>query len=624
VSKSVQPGPYRPEVCPETGSPPGHMKARGEDGRGPADSYLAPRTRHRMKNCNESGTLLHRLIPCLLLNREPRHWFEQVRYPGPFLAKPRRMTDADLIRVLQGQSWIATLPPGSRTVDRIEFDLDCDGDADALVARDRRYRLIRGLFGSEREPLVVQTPSRHGLRILYRLPETPLEELVTGLETGLVAHALRGSGLKLKRGGLEIFPQPSQCNRLPIGSSMAILCPDSLEPYGDAHAEGPLTPEVARAFLERLEEWHSNPFIGLLEHLRRLPRQGRRPVLPARSTRRSRRSGDSPAGGERRGHRLGPELLTLIIHGLPGPSTRYEAEFQVGMAMWLEPSHFEDYGLPRNPTREDVAEALVLWLRAHHNGFSQEWTASHDRRTLDVQRHWTERYLATGSCGEAPVDRMRRAAFGARIAEGEGPLDLPHPLDVQEIMEIAEDLFPRGPDRYRFEVWTCCLLRATKSTVRYARERRQPETRRTGPGFVTAELSAEWMEGWPWGSGEVDGRRAYLAYRDALISKGWLAPVRRHVRPLGGLEEQPGSATLYRVREPRMTTEADLLLPRVLVQARIGDTTVVGRPLSEVEAYHALSPQRMGVHLRRRYGRSTARLIERHLHRLQSTGLEQD
>ena len=522
--------------------------------------------------------------------------------------------------VLEGRRWIATYAPDHGRIDRVEFDLDCEGSGVDVVERDHRYWRLRDIFGRERKPLVVRTPSTSGLRVIYRIPDSRLEDLIEGLECGLVTDVLRAAGLRVKRGEIEVFPQRRQCNRLPVGRQMAILDPETLEAYGDAVSDDRLTLETAWGFLKYLEEWHSQPVEDLVGHLRGLPRrQLQSSQSPSGSRVRSRSHPNHPPERQS-GTSIDPALRKLIANGLPGPSTRYSTEFKVGMAMWIEPELFSAFGLPSNPTREDVATSLPRWLAEKHNGCSQEWAESlRGRNPAEVLDLWKRRYLTPGSgCGEAPVDRMRRAALGAQAQHDELDLDLPHPLDIQDIREIAAELFPPGPNRYHFEVWTCCLLVASKSVVRYRRRNGQVESRPEDPGYVTVEISADWMEGWPWGAGEIDGRRAYLVFRDGLIAKGWLAPIRQAIRPVQGLSEQPGTATIYRVRAPRVTTVKDLQLPRELLHGRIRDFRIRGRQLTEVEAYHALEVEAARVHVRRTYGEPTASHVARLLNRLRN------
>ncbi len=541
--------------------------------------------------------------PLLLLNTAPKRWFAQVEHPGDFIAQPRGMTRRDIEAVLEGRRWIAAYAPDDGIVDRLEFDLDCK-TPDVLQDRDHRYWAIRDLMGRQRLPLVVRTPSMWGLHVSYRIPPIELARLVTGLTTGVVADILRDAGLAVGRGSVEIFPQVRQCKRLPIGRSMAILDPDSLEPVVEAPERPRLDSPEWREFAAAIAAWHRTPHEDLAEELIAGAADiVRRPTASAR-TRRGRQAVGLPSEPVRSAARQ------LIRRGLPGPSTRYTAEFSVGTAIWQDPALFADFGACVPATRENVAHTLARWLSARHNGFSQEWLA--DARTThavdETVRRWTRRYLRADSrTGRAPVDRMLQAAF----CEGTD-CGLVCAEDMAAIRAVADELFGPGLQRYAFEAWTCSLLRATKSVAAHHRAvggRGTP----SGDGWVEVEILADWMERWPWGGGRTGKERVrtYTSFREGLLSKGWLVPVSLPVRPVDG-QDTPGEATRYRVRAPIPVCESELPVPPDVVAQRIAEIQVNGRPLSMEEAYHALDAVQHVRRLERRYGNATSARIRRY------------
>lgn len=531
--------------------------------------------------------------PLLLLNTNPTKWFVQTEYPGRFSAQRRAMTPKDILEVLEGRLWIATYAPSDGITDRVEFDLDSKS-REGAVDRDGRYWAIRELMGFQRRPLVVRTPSGWGLHVSYRIPRAPLVQLVTGLSTGVVADILQDAGLSAERGSVEIYPQERQAKRLPVGRSMAILDPDSLEPIVEApEAPTPASPEW-RDFADAIREWHARPYEDLPRELvARAPGVRPRPAEASSSVMES--SSRHPTDAVRSASRQ------LIDEGLPGPSTRYEAEFSVGAAIWRDPALFAEFGACVPPTRECVASALARWLSARHNGFSQEWLAEFRGRSVEqaVDR-WRRRYLQShAETGDAPVDRMHRAA----LAESDD-CGVVSPHDMAAIRQLADDLFGPGRQRYAFEVWANSLLRATKSIAAHHAAvggRGTP----SGDGWVEVEILADWMEGWPWGGGRSGGARAYTDFRDKLLAKGWLVPVSRPVWHVQG-PEGPGDATRYRVRTPLAVRASELPLPLEVVARRIRGISVSGRGLTLEEAYHALDAVRSVRHLARRYGEATA------------------
>ena len=540
--------------------------------------------------------------PHLLINPDPGGWADQTHHPGDFCVRHRKLRETDIKRVLAGKIWIATYAPANGLVDRVEFDLDCKEGPGGARDRDQRYWAIRELVGAERRPLVVQTPSKWGLHMSYRIPPTPLKEISPERRSGLIAEVLRAWGLDVEKGAIEVFPQATQCKRLPIGRSMAILDPQSLQPLVEA-PERP-TPESSEwwRFSELILEWYSAVDDRLIPDLRALAQEKRALLGP------SREAGCRPGAPPMSvciDTRVGTASKALIAQGLTRPSMRYDVEFRVGAAIWRDPELFHALGARRPLTRENVARTLAAWLSEHHNDLSQEWRA--DLRRLgspeEVIATWTGRFLHPDPrSGEAPVDRMLRAALAQSRDCG-----LVAPSDMTRILDVSQDLFPPGPDRYQLEVWTCALLRAVKSVVRYHRTLGHDVTE--GDGYVEVALLAAWMERWPWGGSHPKGVRNYVRFRDALLSKGWIVPVSRPIWYVAG-PERPGVATRYRIRTPSPVRSSELPLHRATVEARIGSIPVNGRMLSLDEAYHALMiDDGITATPSRRYGPSLGRKI---------------
>lgn len=540
-----------------------------------------PRNRTTPMNHNTTPQpFLQPLTSLLLLNPDPGRWHIQRAYPGPFIPQKRRMREQDVERVLRGEHWLASCAPSDGIIDRIEMDLDCRSpdDRDEQVAR---YRRIRRLMGIERQPLVISTPSGLGLHVSYRIPPTPLQQVVTGYSSGLLVDILQAAHLEVRPGQIEIFPQGRQCKRIPLGRHMSILDPESLEPVPGLSTWG--SPERMIKTIAFLSRWFSAPHEELVSDLK-----SRAPARP--------RAAPEPASGDvSHGDGSLPQLVDI---GLTRRSSRHEVEFRVGMAIWQNPSGFLGFGLSLPPDRENVAEVLATWLSRRHNGLSAEWTESRLRRTVQQAiDHWTKRYLRRdGNPREAPIDRMRRAAESHRTDSG-----LVSPSDMIEIMTLG-DVFS-GKERYAFETWTCALMRATKSADWF--NRRNARGLPAGAGFVEVELQAAWMERWPWGSGRIRGERGYVTYRAHLLRMGWLVPV----TPYLAVPDLPGRATRYRIRTPLPFPSSDLPVPYDAVVKMFGKTKICGRLVTVDEAYHALFVNQHVKRLDRRYGPSTGARI---------------
>src|SRR5690606_19653121 len=135
--------------------------------------------------------------------------------------------------------------------------------------------------------------------------------------------------------------------------------------------------------IELVEAWHEAVDHGLLGHLRDTrPGSGSAdadtdssedPVEEATNCKHVVRSGAGAVAGAparlnlAHGTEPSPALARLIDHGLERPSSRYDAEFLVGQAMWLWPDRFADLGLLTPPTRKDVARCLAEWLATRSN-----------------------------------------------------------------------------------------------------------------------------------------------------------------------------------------------------------------------------------------------------------------
>lgn len=567
-----------------------------------------------------SWDLLERYKKVVLLNRTREGWNQQQKYGGKFPYPKRRLTDADLEAMLRHEHWLASRAPQEGLTDRIAFDLDCDGEGEQ-VDRDERYGQIRRLFGMEHVPLVYGTPSGWGLRVVYRIPIMPLEELITGPRSGLVADVLCGAGLYPRSGFLEIFPQKSYADRLMLGRRMPLLDPVRLKPLSHAAIGDTFDEHLLRQALGEVESWHAQPCVGLVEHLRGLPRQADVTLVPQRKAGRS--ESTIRVSGESRQPEPPHSLRRLIKHGLERPRSRFASEWIVGLAFITAPERYPAYDLPEHPTHEEVAHALTLWLSRKHNGHSREWTCSLARCGSEAAaiQEWTRRYLLpSATTGDHLIDRLMWAAgnphpLGRRILQLTA-----HERDA--LLQLAEKHFVAGAARYRFECWLFAWQRAVKRILRHHSPAAQSLEVSAGPGSgpaIEIELCAQWMQAWPYGNGrsQPGGEASYLRYRQILREERlmvWAAP---YISPTlcssSAAGEIRGQATRYRVRHPQMRASLrDVpVAPETLTPAIVGITAAYNRQLSIDEAYHALHVIERGFCLRARYGRKTAALVSR-------------
>lgn len=574
----------------------------------------------------EWATLAERVARVTQLNGAQGAWNRQRRYRGPFAYEPRDLKAANIMAALRHRCWLGSRAPvdddGTLVTDRIALDLDCKA-ADGLTMRDARYRAIRRLFGTARVPLVYQTPSGWGLRVVYRIERVPLAEVITGPRTGLVADVLRGAGLPVDAGMIEIFPQASQADRLMLGRRMPMLHPETLlplgdPPIGDAYCEAALLWALAHA-----EDWYERPCEGLLADLTQLPGV---PHIAVAAEERRDVSHDQVADDgaaflfvrRTSGLEVTATLDRLVRHGLAAPGSRYRTEFLVGLALALAPLAYPDYGLRRHPTHRELAEAIARWLSMCHNGFSKEWTRSCRRRPTEAAiAWWTRRYLRrTGTTGDHMVERIARVA-GILDPSSRRVFQLSD-AEHRQLHAVAARSFQPGARRYRFEIWACRWLRAMKEIRAYHEDAGRP-LRTVGQGSATVavvQLSAAWMQAWPFGKGDGVRRTSYLEYRAVLEREGlmrWAAPyVSPSLRAPGDPEAVQGRATTYCVIMPEPSIELrEVSLPPWDLQPVLAAATgPYGRAWTLDEAYHALWATRVGVPLSRQYGRKTRELIE--------------
>ena len=561
-----------------------------------------------------ADALVHRYLQVVRPERAAGHWQVQRNYPGPFGPPPRRTLGHGEVRaVLEQRRHVAVRARDDGLTEQIAFDLDCLDDA-GLPARDRLYWSLRSVMGPERVPLVYLTPSGRGLRVVYRIPETPLERVVTGRRSGLVAEVLLAAALPVQSGQLEIFPQKTQVDRLPLGANMPLLNPETLAPHPDGLIGSKPDPEVLDRALGVMEAWSAAPYVDLVPHLETALGQ---PVGWSRTQASSRareafpRVTGTPKPSD--------DMRRLVLSGLRAPSSRYHSEWLVGLAIVLAPELFEELGTFDVADDDAVAETLARWLAERHNGYSNEWAES-------VRRHgsvhgaiaaWRERYLSpSGLSRDNLITRLRRAA-----AALDGSLRRTHLLNDEErklIMALAENAGLQGSNLYRAEVWLAASQRAVKRIIKYhTRRGRSPvHGDEDGPKVAVAQIAARWMQKWPYGKGAA--RRpgavsapAYVRYRKLLIDAGWMTlerysptatAFREGMRPPDDLAFE---ASTYAVRVPELDVRVRdagvdaLALREVLKRDPIA---VSGRPMGLDEAHHILWLNRHAIAVRKRYG----------------------
>jgi len=490
-----------------------------------------------------------------------------------------------------------------------------------------RYTALRELLGYDRVPLVYQTPSGYGLRVVYRIPRLPLAELVEGARKGLVADVLRAAGLPPKFGTLEIHPQPRLADRLPLGRRMPLLDPEDLAPLGWAAIGDTFDAELLQQALAEIEDWYDKPDSPLVDHLRRLPRRSLAEASTEPATRYTnplRRVASEPPDSSQR----------LASDGLTQRRSRYDAEWEMGSALLKWPTWFTDYNLGAAPSDAEVAYALATWLADHSNGLSEEWNdtlrASGSRE--QAIREWQKRYLNKGADGRSMIDRMRTAAMlsdpGLRLVA-----ELSE-CDALTILDWGTDNYEASANRYRFECWAWSAFRWLKAKcLKDARRGKLvPHSAYEGDlPMVDYDVPARTMERWPFGGGRSSrtGSPRYVEYAKILKRIGWMKWQSGYFNPRRFNPKLPddikGKARTFTFPLPELSIRAKELpvRPGMLDQILTKIDPRMGEPISRGEAYHALFVVNRVPDLGGRYKRATADRIRKIASDIQRLAREQ-
>ena len=554
--------------------------------------------------------LLERYLAVIQLNPSPGAWAKQTEYKrGWITINKEPCTTSNIKEMLEHRYWIASRAPADGFTDRIAFDLDAKdaSDMDNLFAR---YAVIRELFGYDRLPLVYHTPSGCGVRIVYRIPRTPLSELVVGARAGLLADVLRGADLPVRAGKIEVFPQVRMPERLPLGRAMPLLDPDDLSKLSWAAIGDSFDRDLLRQAIEEMEAWHAVPNAGLIDHLRGLPRVA---VDAPNAT------ALASTKGRPRKHTLEPpaSLKRLALEGLTEKGSRYAAEWNVGSAFVRWPLAFPEYGLGTSPSDLEIADALSHWVADRSNGLSREWAdavkgASSREEAIDK---WRDRYLRRGPDGRSMIARLRMAAMLAD--PGLMPVAEVSDEEAGEILEWAEENFEPSAIRYRFEIWTWSAFRWLKAKcLKDARLGTLPLNRAAEDDqpFVDYDLPARTMERWPFGGGRSrkTQRPRYVEYSRILQKIGWMRWKSGYYNPRRFNRRLPddikGKAKTFTFPLPSLTLRAkDLWVSQGTIDEIIRQVEPrMDEPISRAEAYHALYVAANVPNLLQRYKRATA------------------
>ncbi len=546
-----------------------------------------------------------RYLAVSCISRETGRWGRQKEHGKAFFHTKCRMSDRFIQGMLAGKYWLGSYVRKDELTDRIAFDIDCKTPED-LEDRTERYWAIRGFMGTHRVPLVWATPSGSGLRVVYRIPLTPLKEILTRQNHGVLPDLLRYSGIDVRNGRVEIFPQFKKLDRLPLGLRMPFLDPETLEPLLGSGATEERDEESLLRDLEILEIWHAKPDSTLVPKLRKRHRIFLSEAGPTdrgvlRMGERIEVSGDGAV-------HLPKSWLRSFEEGLTRSNSRHDAEWKVGLVLLHDERARKEFGLDPEPTDEDLAGAISKWVGLQNNHLSEEWNRNPN------PEYWRSRYLAkTHADGRNLIQCLRDAGERAGIG------NLPTKREFRRILRLAEATYPPGKSRYRFECWAVAFVRGVKSVIRngYATERGGTPVRgRPVSTHVEVQLHSQWMKAWPFG-----GRR-YKEFLAVCEKAEWCRMTKEYFVPDSKRGEEPRART-YLVPVPDLSRRGEGL-PVLYSDLNQGVKKIRGlqRALSLEEGFHALRLADGVSDLRERYGAATARNIERIRKRLLALNLK--
>ena len=410
---------------------------------------------------------------------------------------------------------------------------------------------------------------------------------------------------------------------------MPILDPETLRPLPHADICDTFDEAMLWGGLAEIEAWHARVYDDLLGHLRSLPQLHPIRLASALPAGLDRSTLTALPPGERK---PGPDLEHLLTRGLTRPASRFDSEWQAGLAFLLYPECARRYLGTGPRTDPMIARAIARWLADHHNGRSKEWTTS-VREHGSVEgaiAHWTRRYLLPGSgSGESMLTRLQRVA--ARSDPLSNPVRQISDAEREAILRLETPELKEGTRpfarRYHFEVWVCSFLRQVRENLAYHLKHGVDLTEKWDAlGRIEVQIASKWMQEWPYGSGGGGRTHPYITYVEILKQHGWLALARKHFNPFVDCPEADrgvvkGEARHYWFHAPPATTVRDLPIAPWELKSILGvlhakgcaDVRIYNDPVSLDEAYHALyltGPDQVQV-LHRRYGPDISKRIRR-------------
>jgi hypothetical protein len=419
-------------------------------------------------------------------------------------------------------------------------------------------------------------------------------------------------------GDVELYPHTTRGDRILIGAHLPELDNVSLTRIADVPSAGdkPAFAQFIADRLARFDQMAATPDAGLIVCAQAMVGQQAPLAKPAAAVvEDDLRDAEGLQAILARGH-------ALVATGLTKPRSRNAAEWRIAVLLVCDPGALVCLGIPpHDGSVRGIARAMAEWLAVAAHGNSGEWNRTIARvhgRVPDAIAAWERRYLRGAAKGNSIIDRARRAVAAARAKEGAGSW-YAAPIsegDWSRIREAADKSALTGARRFRFEVWTTCLLLAARTIGDYQASRGSVSRVTTeGRVWTRAPICTRWMAGWPGGSGARAAARelAYKCYlriaiQCELAERLHLSPTTRDTRAAlavrGDHDRLPADEYLV---YPVTPATAIPYSPTELIAVAGAMPHRDGRPMHPVEVQHLLRLEDAKVDWQTAYGRSTGR-----------------
>ena len=297
-----------------------------------------------------------------------RDWYRQ---------KTGYLTDTILAEHLAGGCTVGPIPETFTTFAAVDLDAH---DADAARTLHHRAEQVMAAI-PEATPLVFSTP-HNGFHLFFPLANRAWSSRVRAF----MLDRLKGYGVTLAPGRVEVYPNGGQAIRAPLGMNSSLIDPHTLTPVSGDRGEHLHT-------LTEILTDHRHDVLVVPAHYgaHQAPQEAPR--------------GRRIAAGEDAGEFM-LSITRLQAEGLWEPSQRNWAFLR--LTWYLR--------VIKGNTAQQAEANLWTWIQARHNGHSREYLADPTgvrRKVRDVVGAFDPDKVGTGRKGEQATTKKRPQRAGA-------------------------------------------------------------------------------------------------------------------------------------------------------------------------------------------------------------------